>query len=373
MSYRPTTDVWILARTKLKADDDGGKQSYYGAYPAGFLHRARQLLGVRRSDPVLHVCGGMVKECLYRGFEENDRTLDLDPKTNPDYLMDARRLGVGKGDLFPIRPPHDGGVVIAGDIMEIGGAVLGGVPQEDSLWPAMMIDRPYTLADHAEYDVSIDVFPADLNDLLKRALTCVEPGGRVGVLDYLWPSPPTKLGKEVAVIAVGTGRNNRARWFTVFERLVEPEDKPNGQGEGGQEPTEQIHEPTPPAPSGPTTASATASTVGPECFGGEDYPSDPAEEARLIEEQRRSKAALLKAAKANVCHGCSEGFLFDAEGMERIEPLTDLPHPWHRACWEQKQRRIDEAHLAKLRAAKKPARRRRRSSPSSDASMEGGF
>lgn len=32
-----------------------------------------------------------------------------------------------------------------------------------------------------------------------------------------WPQPP-KFGKEVAVVAVGTGRNNRARWFTVFER-----------------------------------------------------------------------------------------------------------------------------------------------------------
>jgi len=214
VTYRPIADVWILARTKLKPDDAGNKQSYHGAFPAGFLHRARQLLGVRLTDPVLHVCGGVVRECLYRGFGPNDRTLDLDPATKPDYLMDARRLGVGKGDLFPWKH-HPGAEVTPLGAMEAAAA------QGSALWPAVMIDRPYTEGDHAEYDVPADVFPSDLNDLLKRALTCVEPGGRVGVLDYLWPSPPTKLGREVAVIAVGTGRNNRARWFTVFERLCQ--------------------------------------------------------------------------------------------------------------------------------------------------------
>lgn len=37
MSYRPITDFWILARPKVK---------YYGAYPSGFLERARALVGV---------------------------------------------------------------------------------------------------------------------------------------------------------------------------------------------------------------------------------------------------------------------------------------------------------------------------------------
>jgi len=246
MSYRPVCDVWILARTKLKKDDAGNKQSYYGAYPSGFLHRARQLLGVRRTDPVLHVCGGMVKHCLYRGFEENDRTLDLCIETEPDYLMDARQMGVKSGDRFPMVIYEPGGRG------EKAGWYYGAAPLVDTmladdpnwkppLWPAMMIDRPYTTADHAEYDVPSEVFPRDLNDLLKRALSCVEPGGRVGVLDYLWPSPPIKLAKEVAVIAVGTGRNNRARWFTVFERLVK---------ETKAEPTPTTEEPSAPEPEG---------------------------------------------------------------------------------------------------------------------------
>ena len=210
MSYRPICDTWILARPKLQ---EGVK--YHGAFPAGFLHRARQLLGVRRTDSVLHLCGGMVKECLYRGFEVNDKTLDINPLCKPDYQMDARRMGVNKGDLFPD--------LLTGEIVRLGMMDLELKPGR--LWPAMMIDRPYTEEDYQEYvkryGCPPDVFPLNLNDLLKRALLCTEPGGRVGVLDYLWPSPPTKLGKEVAVIGVGTGRNNRARWYTVFERLVE--------------------------------------------------------------------------------------------------------------------------------------------------------
>jgi hypothetical protein len=59
MSFRPIADVWILARSKVK---------YFGAYPAGFLSRARDLLGVGINDQVLHVCAGKVRKYPYRGF-----------------------------------------------------------------------------------------------------------------------------------------------------------------------------------------------------------------------------------------------------------------------------------------------------------------
>lgn len=186
MSYRPITDVWILARSKVK---------YYGAYPSGFLHRARALLGVGPEDAVLHVCAGKVKDYPYKGFGTNDKTLDLDPECKPDFLRDAR-------DPLPLDTT----------ILELD--MLGDAPQ---LWAAVMIDRPYTEADATHYAPGAAAFP-DLNDLLKRSLQIVPVGHRVGVLDYQWPHPG-KFGKEVAVVAVGTGRNNRARWFTVFERL----------------------------------------------------------------------------------------------------------------------------------------------------------
>lgn len=191
MSYRPITDTWILARSKTK---------YYGAYPAGFLHRARALLGVSPEDAVLHVCGGKVREYPYPGGKggkvalgPNDKTVDLDIGTKPDFHLDVR-------NGLPWR--------------DVGGNLL-------QAWPGILIDRPYTEADAAKYVPGLVSLPP-LNALLKAALERVDIGGRVGVLDYLWPHPG-KLGLEVAVVGVGTGRNARARWFTVFERIAPKE------------------------------------------------------------------------------------------------------------------------------------------------------
>lgn len=178
-SYRPICDVWILARSKVK---------YYGAYPSGFLHRARALLGVTPSDAVLHVCAGRVRDYPFAGFGKFDKTLDLDPDTKPDYVHDARIALPWKNEMN-FEP-----------------------------WPAVLIDRPYSADDAARYAPGATALPS-LNLLLKNALGVVPVGGRVGCLDYVWPQPP-KFGTEVAVIAVGTGRNNRARWFTVFQRTA---------------------------------------------------------------------------------------------------------------------------------------------------------
>ena len=175
LSYRPLCDVWILARSKVP---------YYGAFPAGFLHRARALLGVNQEQSVLHVCAGHVRDYPYRGFEVHDKTLDLDPTCDPDYLQDAR-------DQLPLN--------------------------SGQLWSAILIDRPYSHEEAQHYTPGSDALP-NINTLLRNALQSVQVAGRVGVLDYIWPHPG-KMGKEVAVIAVGTGRNNRARWFTVFERF----------------------------------------------------------------------------------------------------------------------------------------------------------
>lgn len=172
MNYRPITDVWIMGRPKVK---------YYGAYPAGFLHRARALMGVGEIDPILHVCAGRIRQYPYRGLGPNDKTIDIDPATEPDYCGDVR-------EGLPVGP-----------------------------WKGVMIDRPYTEADAARYALGADVLPP-INQLLKNSLWLLEPGQRVGVLDYKWPNPQ-KEGREVAVVAVGTGRDANARWFTVWEKL----------------------------------------------------------------------------------------------------------------------------------------------------------
>lgn len=177
MSYRPITDLWFLARPKVK---------YYGAYPNGFLERARALLGVTPYDPVLHVCGGKARDypAKPRGFGPSDQTLDLDPSLNPDYVQDAR-------DPLPI---------------------WGGLG-----WGALIIDRPYTLQDAKAYFPGPEKLPV-INALLKDALRVVRRGGRVGVIDYVLPQPPRKGVRFVACIGVIVGFNNRMRCFSVFER-----------------------------------------------------------------------------------------------------------------------------------------------------------
>jgi hypothetical protein len=186
MSYRPICDTWILARSKVK---------YYGAYPSGFLHRARHLLGVHISLPILHVCSGKVKDYPFRGFGKWDQTLDLDPACSPDFLQDAR-------DPFPL--------------YHLSGFGKDN-PEGDRAWNGVMIDRPYSAEDATHYVPGPDVLPT-ANQLVKNAINVVPVGGKVGILDYIWPQPP-KNAVEQAVITVVTGRNNRARLFTVFERM----------------------------------------------------------------------------------------------------------------------------------------------------------
>jgi hypothetical protein len=174
--------MWILARPKVP---------YYGAYPSGFLERARALLGITPFDALLHVCGGAAR--LYpakpRGFGPSDRTLDLDAALKPDYVQSAAdRLPAYDGSFDPL---------------------LG--------WPALLADPPYTEQDAAHYTPGAAVYPAP-NVVLKRMLEAVRPGGRVGLLHYVIPRPPATGNRFVAVVGVFCGFGNRMRAFSVFER-----------------------------------------------------------------------------------------------------------------------------------------------------------
>lgn len=89
-------------------------------------------------------------------------------------------------------------------------------PLPDAPWRAILIDPPYTVDDAAHY--APGTFPS-ANALLKNALMAVEPGGRVGMLHYVWPQPPKSIScKSVAAVGVIVGFNNRIRIFSVFER-----------------------------------------------------------------------------------------------------------------------------------------------------------
>jgi len=176
--------MWFLARAKLK----GGKK-YYGAYLGGFPERARALLGCNINDPVLHVCGGMAKEYPYkRGFGPNDKTLDLDPACNPDFLQDAR-------EPYPWRLDEK---------------------LDAHSWAGVLIDPPYTEQDATHYVPGADKYPKP-NELVKNALTVLPVGGRVGLIHYILPSPKDAI--FVACIGVVCGFNNRIRVYSVFEKI----------------------------------------------------------------------------------------------------------------------------------------------------------
>lgn len=191
MSYRPITDMWILARAKLK-----GGEKYYGAYLGGFPERARALLGCKINEPVLHVCGGKAKLYPYkRGFGPNDKTLDIDATLCPDFHKDAR---LPFPAAFGYQREH-----------------FETLPAE-ACWAGILMDPPYSVEDAAKYKAGADAYPSP-NQLVKNAFDVLPIGGRVGIIHYIVPSPP-KNSVFVACVGVICGFNNRIRSYSVFEK-----------------------------------------------------------------------------------------------------------------------------------------------------------
>lgn len=188
--FRPICDTWLLAPSKI---------GYYGAYPNGFMQRARCLL-CRMDEPLLHVCSGRVRDYPGYGVGSSDRTLDLNPAVSPDYLQDAR-------DPWPTCSPG---------------------------WPAILADPPYTEADADHYLQywSTDAGQLSLalpspSQLVHRAMEALRPGGKFGILHYLHPKIPTRA-RLVACVAVQQGANTRGRWFTVLEKELDHWDRTRG-------------------------------------------------------------------------------------------------------------------------------------------------
>lgn len=179
VAYRPLTDTIIPARPKLL----NGKR-LYGAYPAGSVERFRAMLGVHIDDPVLHVCGGHVRHYPYRhALGPNDKTLDLNPEMEPDYLQDAR-------DAYPTG------------------------------FRAIMADPPYGEQHAAKYATGAENYP-DPHVILRRSLEALEPGRRVGILHFCSPRPPRAPEMRlVGVLTVWLGWDMQVRVFTVYERLA---------------------------------------------------------------------------------------------------------------------------------------------------------
>ena len=148
---------------------------------------------------MLHVCGGCAKDYPYkRAFGPNDKTLDLDPGVQPDFLQDAR-------EAFPWYKPSPFNVLQDG--------VVSPLPGEP--WSGILIDPPYTEADAAHYVPGMEKYPKP-NQLIKNALEVLPSGGRVGLIHYILPNPQGAI--FVAAVGILCGFNNRIRVYSVFEK-----------------------------------------------------------------------------------------------------------------------------------------------------------
>lgn len=227
-NYRPICDSWILARAKLKEG-----QTYYGAYPGGFLQRARDLLGISWVDPILHVCSGMVSYYPYDGLGPNDLTMDLDPECQPNILWDVRKPFPSYAEYLnwlksnsPTTGPYDPLTDLTDPLVGVEPTNpfsrdhgTGGVPYG---YRAILADAPYSPEDASHYRVGAEVYPSP-NLLLKNCLCAVQPWGKVGFLHYRAPRPPSpaSVGFEtrfVASISVMVGFDNSLRHYSVYER-----------------------------------------------------------------------------------------------------------------------------------------------------------
>jgi hypothetical protein len=193
LSFRPITDTWILARPKVR---------YFGAYPAGFLLKARDLLGVGRDDQVLHVCSGKVRDYKcgpachgqtarhYHGWGDNDLTWDADAVLKPDIAIDV-------------------------DYAPAWSKVISDNPQIQ----AILADPPYTKEYAENYTVGAAMFPS-ADGIVKNAIGILPVGGRVGILSMGWPRYPKEKARQIAIASVYVGNGNIARCYAVYERTA---------------------------------------------------------------------------------------------------------------------------------------------------------
>lgn len=196
-------DAWILARSKVK---------YYGAYPSGFLKRARrQLVGGDPEKIIWHIPGGMAREyngkkggVLLEGFGERDKTIDLNPDCNPDFNIDVRELLVHFKN-------HESRIKEIDGSLQFKNGTLYERPD------GIIIDRPYTLKDADHYPPGAEKFPS-LPKLIKDCLELVKPGCFVGAIDYEWPQLGNNY-REVFLHPVLTGRGNKIRLFSGWEKI----------------------------------------------------------------------------------------------------------------------------------------------------------
>lgn len=161
----PGTVVWSIHHPQ----DFQGPQ-IFGQYPQGFLAFAIKAM---QTTDLLHVCSGSL------------------PPGTPGVRADIR------GDAKP-------------DVQCDGRAL----PFKDDSFEGVLTDPPYTL----EYAQSLygTEYPRP-SHLMREATRVVKPGGLIGMMHFLVPSPTPGLKLE-RVVGITTGTGYRIRAWTLYRK-----------------------------------------------------------------------------------------------------------------------------------------------------------
>ena len=159
--------TWIMGNNYKVAS------SYYGGYPAGYLHRIRALFPDKKR--ILHLFSGKVDLAALPGD-----TVDINAELMPTYVDDAQKLARV--------PLHDYDLVLA--------------------------DPPYSIEDAERYQTTM----IKRNSVM-RALQGASPGTHIVWLDQVLPMYRKDAFSIDAVIGMVKSTNHRFRVVTIFRRL----------------------------------------------------------------------------------------------------------------------------------------------------------
>lgn len=150
------------------------KSEYYGGYPHGYLKRIKGLFPDKKN--ILHLFSGQVGKDIFNG-----KTIDINPKNNPDVLGDASNLSSLFGREFDL----------------------------------ILADPPYSIEDCDHYQTTM----IKRNVVIRECAKVLQDGGHLVWLDQVLPMYRKDEFKVIGYIGMVKSTNHRFRVITVFEKL----------------------------------------------------------------------------------------------------------------------------------------------------------
>jgi len=162
------TGTWVMGNNYRV------KSSYYGGYPYGYLKRIKALFPDKKN--ILHLFSGQVDKEIFDG-----KTIDINPKNNPDIVGDAHKLSEYFKEEFDL----------------------------------ILADPPYSIEDCDHYGTSM----VKRNIILKECIKILKKGGHVVWLDQVLPMYRKNELKVIGYIGMVKSTNHRFRVITIFEKV----------------------------------------------------------------------------------------------------------------------------------------------------------